>query len=418
MLDKNFSGANRQAEITITSGDETKSVTITQKNTDSSGEILKASIAFGEDVPESMEVEIGKDVELAVVANTAFEVFVSPVEGSPEDGITCSDPSGADTVVICKPTKRGDYIVTITSGNTAETPTVTLSAGIPGMVFVSVGENIPTFIMGCTPGQGGFNNNSCVNASRSAHEVTLTRDYYIGQTEVTQQQWQEVMGDGAAESIAAQTFPGADRPVTDILWTEIETFINKLNERDAGIGRTWRLPTEAEWEYAVRGGLQSQGYRFPGGNQDVLDELAWHIDISNSQTHPVKEKQPNELGLYDMAGNVRELCADWYGTYPTVADPDPTGPDTGTRNERVVRGGSWLDGANNMMVVSRNYQDITVRVRNVGFRLALVLDSDAHVATLPLPSDESLWDSATSTVEGVWDSAISGIKSLWNSITK
>jgi formylglycine-generating enzyme required for sulfatase activity len=403
-LDKNFSGANRQAEITITSGGETKSVTITQKNTDSSGEILKASIAFGEDVSEFMEVEIGKNVELAVAANTAFEVSFSPIEGSPEDGITCNEPGETDTVVTCKPIKRGDYTVTIVSiADSTETATVTLTAGIPGMVYVKAG----TFTMGCSETLASI----CGVDSRKPHEVTLTEDYYIGKMEVTQAEWESLMGtDNNPSEIKDQNLP-----VTNISWYAAHEFIDKLNERDAETGRIWRLPTEAEWEYAARGGSELKncegGCRYSGSNS--MAEVAWYVSNSEDTVHPVGLLAPNELGLYDMSGNVNEWVEDFWASYSSDAQIDPTGPESNSRDRRVLRGGGYIHVQGSVVLTARGYQVATSAAPYYGFRLALTIPDPATPTAKP-----TFFESASETVSGVWDSAVSGVKSLWNSITK
>ena len=129
-------------------------------------------------------------------------------------------------------------------------------------------------------------------------------------------------------------------PVEQVSWKDVQEFIQKLN---ALTGKTYRLPTEAEWEYAARGGNQSQGYKYAGSN--TVGDVAWHYGNSDHKTHPVGQKQPNELGLYDMSGNVWEWCQDWYGDYSSSAQTNPTGPSSGSY--RVLRGGSWSNRRSN-----------------------------------------------------------------------
>jgi formylglycine-generating enzyme required for sulfatase activity len=156
------------------------------------------------------------------------------------------------------------------------------------------------------------------------HTVTLD-DYYIGQTEVTQAQWRAVMG-----AVPAY-FAGCDEcPVERVSWDEIQIFLGRLNNLSGAI--LYRLPTEAEWEYAARGGNRSRGYVFSGGND--IDSVGWHALNSKGRTHVVKGKMPNELGLYDMTGNVWEWCVEWYKSYSE-------GVTAGTSRYRVNRGGSW-----------------------------------------------------------------------------
>lgn len=161
----------------------------------------------------------------------------------------------------------------------------------------------------------------------TAHEVELS-SFYMQKTEVTQELWEAVMGSNPSSDKAWKDFP-----VTDVSWHDCQKFINKLNSIT---GKKYRLPTEAEWEYAARGGKLSKGYKYAGSNE--LDEVAWHAGNSNSKVYPVAEKKPNELGLYDMSGNVWEWCADWYGDYRIKAKKDPVGPNSG--GSRVIRGGS------------------------------------------------------------------------------
>ncbi|MBQ3247480.1 MAG: formylglycine-generating enzyme family protein [Alistipes sp.] len=189
------------------------------------------------------------------------------------------------------------------------------------MVFVKGG----TFMMSATPEQGKDANSD----EKPAHSVTVS-DFYIGKYEVTQAQWEAVMGENPS------CFKGENRPVERVSWNDIQEFIEKLN---AKTGKKYRLPTEAEWEYAARGGNQSKGYKYSGSND--IGSVAWYTKNSSSQTHPVGQKQPNELGLYDMSGNVYEWCSDWFGRYSSGSQTNPTGPAKGSR--RVLRGGSWLN---------------------------------------------------------------------------
>ena len=182
------------------------------------------------------------------------------------------------------------------------------------MVFVAGG----TFQMGSYVGK---------DDEKPVHSVTLS-DYYIGQTEVTQELWQAVMGSNPSY------FKGAKNPVSMVSWKDCQKFIRKLNRLTGG---SFRLPTEAEWEYAARGGNKSRGYKYSGS--DDLGSVAWYKDNSGREVHPVGSKSPNELGLYDMSGNVWEWCSDWIGSYPSSPQTNPTGASSGSN--RVVRGGSY-----------------------------------------------------------------------------
>jgi formylglycine-generating enzyme required for sulfatase activity len=153
--------------------------------------------------------------------------------------------------------------------------------------------------------------------------------------------------------------------VESVSWNDIQQFLTKLNART---GKTYRLPTEAEWEYAARGGSSGRGYKYSGSNN--LDEVAWYYGNSGSKTHPVGQKKANELGLYDMSGNVYEWCADWYGNYSSGAQTNPKGPSSGTL--RVLRGGSWFNGAEFCRSADRFSDDPVNRYDFIGFRLVFV----------------------------------------------
>ena len=165
---------------------------------------------------------------------------------------------------------------------------------------------------------------------KPTHRVTLTNDYYIGKYEVTQALWKAVMGNNPS------SFKGDNLPVEEVSWDDCQDFISKLNRIT---GKTFRLPTEAEWEYAARGGNKSRGYQYSGSSN--LSDVAWYKDNSGSKTHAVGTKQPNELGIYDMCGNVWEWCQDWYGKYSSSSQVNPTGATSGS--SRVNRGGCLID---------------------------------------------------------------------------
>ncbi|MBO7724073.1 MAG: SUMF1/EgtB/PvdO family nonheme iron enzyme [Paludibacteraceae bacterium] len=219
------------------------------------------------------------------------------------------------------------------------------------MIYVEGGS----FVMGCTSEQS-----DCISDERPAHRVTVN-SYYIGETEVTQELWSAVMGRNPSY------YTGSQRPVEQVSWNDCQKFINKLNQLT---GRKFRLPTEAEWEYAARGGKKSKAYKYSGSN--TLDNVAWYTNNSGNQTHNVKTKFPNELGIYDMSGNVREWCQDWYGSgyYANSPQANPTGPSSGFY--RVLRGGSWLSFAQNCRVARRSSNTPSLSSGNVGFRLILV----------------------------------------------
>lgn len=219
------------------------------------------------------------------------------------------------------------------------------------MVFVQGG----TFTMGCTEEQGA----DCIDNEIPVHQVTLS-DFKIGKYEVTVAQWKAVMGKNPS------CFSGCDQcPVGSVNWYDLQAFINRLN---AKTGKTYRLPTEAEWEYAARGGNKSQGYSYSGA--DILDNAAWHDGNCDPKTYKVGTKAANELGIHDMSGNVWEWCSDWYGDYSAAAQNNPQGASNG--RYRVLRGGSSYDSWLNCRVTSRVSSFPDFMACGFGFRLALV----------------------------------------------
>ena len=201
--------------------------------------------------------------------------------------------------------------------------TFTLSGVSFDMVKVQAGS----FTMGATSEM-----EDPFNDEKPIHRVTLTYNYYIGKTEVTQALWKAVMGNNPSY------FKGDNLPVENVSWYVCMEFISRLNSMT---GRNFRLPTEAEWEFAARGGNKSNHYQYSGS--DKLSDVAWYDENTGSKTHPVATKLPNELGIYDMCGNVWEWCSDWFGNYSSSSQTNPTGPNSGS--SRVRRGGSWKSNA-------------------------------------------------------------------------
>ena len=222
-----------------------------------------------------------------------------------------------------------------------------------GVAFQMVEVRGGTFTMGATSEQGS----DAESDEKPAHNVTL-RDYYIGKTEVTQALWEAVMGNNPS------WFKGENQPVEMISWNDCKEFISKLNSLT---GKRFRMPTEAEWEYAARGGSKSRGYKYSGSN--TLDDVAWYWDNSGRKTHPVGTKSPNELGLYDMSGNVYEWCSDWDGDYSSAEQTNPKGPDSGAY--RVYRGGSWYCDAKLCRCSGRHDYGPDYRGSYLGLRLCL-----------------------------------------------
>ena len=228
-----------------------------------------------------------------------------------------------------------------------------LTFTVNGVTFTMVAVEGGTFTMGATPEQG----DDALDGEKPAHQVTLS-DYAIGQTEVTQALWVAVMGTNPS-----RFKDRPENPVELVDWNDCQAFITQLNQLT---GRQFRLPTEAEWEYAARGGNKSQGYKYAGSNN--VDEVAWYSDNCNS-TQPVGTKKANELGIYDMSGNVWEWCQDYYGSYTSAAQTNPTGPATGT--DRIRRGVGWNGSSSSGRVSHRSSREETYKYNSQGLRLAL-----------------------------------------------
>ena len=223
---------------------------------------------------------------------------------------------------------------------------------VNGVSFVMKGVQGGEFSMGATPEQG----NDVYDDEKPVHRVAVS-SFRIGQTAVTQALWKAVMGRNPSY------YKGDNRPVESVNWYDCQEFIGKLN---ALTGKNFRLPTEAEWEYAARGGNKSRGYKFSGSN--LISEVGWYTDNS-STTHDVASKAPNELGLYDMSGNVYEWCNDWSGKYSPEDQVNPQGPASGS--SRVYRGGSYGIEAKFSRVSLRASNTPDFRNTDYGLRLAL-----------------------------------------------
>lgn len=225
---------------------------------------------------------------------------------------------------------------------------------VGGVSFNMVHVDGGKFKMGRTKEQKNIHSS---NSELPVHNVILS-GYSIGETEVTQALWEAVMGDNPSR------FKGSDLPVEMVSWSDCQAFINKLNELT---GQGFRLPTEAEWEFAARGGNKSRRYKYSGSND--LYQVGWFEENSEgSNTHPVRQKQPNELGLYDMSGNVWEWCQDWYGPYNEKEEINPTGPSVG--ENRIRRGGSSNCSVYSCHLSTRGLGDMLSRDEYYGLRLA------------------------------------------------
>ncbi len=234
------------------------------------------------------------------------------------------------------------------SGNAGEVKTFTVKGVSFTMIRVPAGE----FMMGSPSSESGRDDDE------TQHRVRISKDYWIGETEVTQGLWKAVMGSNPSRFYSC----GDDCPVEQVSWNDCQEFIRKLNGMVSG--GSFRLPTEAEWEYAARSGGKDELYS--GGND--LDALGWYKNNSGSRTHPAKQKRANDLGIYDISGNVWEWCEDWYGDYPSGSVTDAKGPSSGSN--RVLRGGGWYDPAWRCRSASRNGFGPDLRISSDGFRLA------------------------------------------------
>ncbi len=313
---------------------------------------VKGGIEYGVTIPSAFQSWIasagGTSSSLSDVTPKTYRFAVSELEGNEErEGyIVFSGNSLTDTVYIYQ---GGDFTETV--------------SGIEfDIVYVKGG----TFQMGATSEQGRDYDSD----ERPVHSVTLS-DYYIGKFEVTQGLWEKVMGTTIHEQrikagYSSTNGVGSDYPMYYVNWEEAQEFCKKLSQLT---GKTYVLPTEAQWEYAARGGVKSKGYKYSGSN--TIGNVAWYDDNSSESTHPVGTKQPNELGIYDMSGNVWEWCSDWYGSYSSESQSNPTGPSTGSY--RVLRVGSWSSDAWYCRVSNRGSLNPSSRDYYIGFRVVLLL---------------------------------------------
>lgn len=225
-----------------------------------------------------------------------------------------------------------------------------------GKTFVETAKGINLKMIYVEGGTFAMGSNSGESDEKPVHNVTLD-SYYIGETEITQAQWRAVMGSNPSR------YTGDNRPVEWVSWNDAQEFCEKLSELT---GKRYVLPTEAQWEYAARGGNQSNDYIYSGSNN--IDEVAKYGSNGGGHSN-VKRKKPNELGIYDMSGNVYEWCSDWYSSssYSSSSQTNPQGPSSGSA--RVLRGGSWYDNASYCRVAFRNYNSPSYTINFYGFRV-------------------------------------------------
>ena len=235
---------------------------------------------------------------------------------------------------------------------------------VNGVSFKMVTVDGGSFMMGATSDDSEAGSNETPR-----HQVTLN-SFAIGETEVTQELWQAVMGNNPSYVNGGSYGTNLKRPVENISWDDCQQFIAKLKQMT---GKNFRLPTEAEWEYAARGGKKRHNYKYAGS--DIIDDVAWYSgntyssSLSNYESKTVASKSPNELGLYDMSGNVWEWCQDWYGYYESSAATNPTGPTSGS--SRICRGGAYVYPAESSRVTQRLNSRPSSHAGSLGLRLAL-----------------------------------------------
>ena len=234
---------------------------------------------------------------------------------------------------------------------------------VNGVSFNMVKVEGGTFTMGATDDSPDTD-----TQGKPAHQVTLTKNYYIGETEVTQKLWLAVMGNNPS------AYGTLDCPVECVSWEDCQEFITRLNEMT---DEQFRMPTDAEWEFAARGGNQSHDYYYSGSND--IDDVAWYYDNSNHTTHAVGTKSPNELGLYDMSGNVMEWVSDWASEYSAEPQIDPIGPETGNRH--IARGGGFYYYDTQCYITKRFFYEQSFSSTNFGLRLAMTVTEEPSEKT-------------------------------------
>ena len=285
---------------------------------------------------DNMEFAAGSGSKIfSIKSNTTWAVSsdknwcsVSPTSGSGDGSVTVSvdentSNSERTATITVESATITRYLAVTQNGATPITPPASQDRTftVSGVTFKMIAVEGGTFMMGATSEQGS----DAFDNEKPVHQVTLS-SYYIGETEVTQELWQAVMGSNPSY------FSGSQKPVDGVSWDDCQTFINRLNNLT---GQSFRLPTEAEWEFAARGGNKSRGYKYAGSN--IIDNVAWYYENSYYQNHEVATNAANELGLYDMSGNVWEWCQDRYSSYSSSSQTNPIGPSSGS--DRVTRGG-------------------------------------------------------------------------------
>ena len=314
------------------------------------------------------------DDQNIIIAAKILDVETGGVMSSTPPAVAPKDPMKmAEACIRCSQTLVGGKMPTRTTTTTTYSQTGYASQPDPAanqdftetawgvnmkMIWVEGGD----FLMGCTSEQG-----NCESDEQNVRRVTVD-GFYIGMLEVTQSQWEKVVGTSIHQQKSKagghSTYGvGPDYPMYYVSWDEAMEFCRLLSNKT---GRTYTLPTEAQWEYAARGGNKNEGTKYAGSN--MIDAVAWYPDNSGSSTHIVGSKRANALGIYDMSGNVCEWCKDWYASsYVSYDTNNPVGPSSG--DSRVNRGGTWIDSASRCRVANRNGNSPGFRHGAIGFRV-------------------------------------------------
>ena len=309
--------------------------------------------------------------QMQVIAQNALPLMVTfadygigKLESNRTYILTLNKMGGASASTLSSSNTLPSSSVSSTSVNSPQVRTTSNSVSVPSGSVITIPVKDGVCIEMVKVEAGGFKMGSKqkpefgdFRTDYPSHRVTLTNNYYIGKYEVTQELWQVVM-----DSVPSQ-FKGDNLPVEWVSWDDCQDFISKLN---AMTGKHFRLPTEAEWEYAARGGKKSRGYRYSGSN--ILGDVAWYRSNSGDKTHAVGAKQPNELGIYDMTGNVEEWCQDGERRYDGSHQTNPVG---NSFLRRMYRGGSWYSSPSGCGVSSRSSDQSLILYNTLGLRLAL-----------------------------------------------
>jgi len=318
--------------------------------------LLIATIATcKKETPDANDIKLDKnDLELLAGETATLKAILIPSDANKTVSWESSDPTIA---TVDKGTITGiafgTTTITVTShnGHTAKCAVLVMQVFEPDMIRVDGGK----FTMGCTDGDCFSYEDD--NREIPSHEVTVS-SFSIAKYPVTQKQWRALMGSNPSNCV------GEEHPVERVSWQDAQAFIQKLNTLT---GKQYRLPTEAEWEYAARGGSQSKGYKYSGSND--VNTVAWYDLNSGNKSHPVGLKEPNELKIYDMSGNVWEWCSDWYGKYSDLPQTNPPGPSSGIAH--VIRGGTYVIQSQCVRVSMRSGATTNLTNPYIGFRLAL-----------------------------------------------